>query len=342
MQRWTMGMVFLIILLIGLTGLAKGRELVVYTYDSFVSWGPAKYIEERFEAIYGVDIVFVATGDSGEMLSKLIAERDAGGTPADIFIGIGSTDLPRVKRHNLFTPLTEDDVPQLYRIPNDLRVDETGSVIPYEHGFITLVYDSEVVSESEVPRTFEELTQPRYRDMLAVQDPRQSIVGHDFLMWTIAEYGENYRDYWERLDSTILTITGGWSEAYSLFLEGEVPMVVSYSTDTAYSVIANESTRYRVLLLNDQGYRQILGMGIVNGTDDFGLARAFLDFVLSPEVQGQIPTTEWMFPANPSAELPDQFRQFAVVPADPVVLPIELIAENDDRWLREWSRQILR
>src|SRR5690606_17962346 len=45
---------------------AHAAELVVYTYDSFVSWGPAEAIEAGFESAHpGVDVVFVAPGSSG-------------------------------------------------------------------------------------------------------------------------------------------------------------------------------------------------------------------------------------------------------------------------------------
>ena len=56
-------------------------------------------------------------------------------------------------------------------------------------------------------------------------------------MWTIAEYGDpGYLEFWERLAPNLLTVTGGWSAAYSQYEAGEAPMMVSYSTDTAAGV----------------------------------------------------------------------------------------------------------
>jgi thiamine transport system substrate-binding protein len=323
---------------VGLLGKAQVPQLVVYTYDSFAAWGPAAFIEEEFERTHNVDIVFIATADSRAMLAKLLAEREAGSQGCDVFIGIEAADLARVKREGLFLPLAREELPWLRAVPQELLVDPELAAIPYEHGYITFVYDSQALATEEVPRTFEELLDPRYRKMLILEDPRTSSPGLSFLLWTIHQFGEpGYLDYWRALLPNILTIAGGWSEAYDLFLAGEGPIVLSFSTDTAYSVIETGSARYKVMLLNNQGYRNIYLMGIVRGTAQAGLAKEFLNFILSPAVQEKIPTTEWMFPANREALLPVEFYQYAVVPPWPVMLSPEEVGRNLDRWLREWS-----
>ncbi len=320
----------------------EGGKLVVYTYSSFAAYGPAKFIETEFEKRFNIDVVFVATGASREMLSRLIAEKRAGRIEADVFVGVEAADTPRAKKRDLFEPLTEKDVPLLLGVPPALRFDPAGTLIPYEHGFVTLVHDSKALSPDKAPKTFEALTDPKLKDTLIVQDPRTSSVGYAFLLWTIAQYGDpGYLDYWKRLKPTILTIPLGWSEAYAMFLAGEAPMVVSFSTDNAFDQIFNNQDRIKVLLLNDQGYRTIFGMGVVKGTDNPKMAREFLNFMLSKEVQEKLPTTEWMFPVHPEAQLPERFRELAVIPPNPVVLPLEEIEKNGDRWLKEWERKFL-
>jgi thiamine transport system substrate-binding protein len=325
-----------------LAGEAQVPQLVVYTYDSFASWGPAAFIEEEFEKEHGVDVQFIATADSRAMLAKLIAEREAGEQGADVFIGVEAADLAKAKEFNLFIPLTAEDVPLLTTVPENLLVDPETVLIPYEHGYITLVYDSETLATADVPRTFEELLNPKYQKMLILEDPRTSSPGLSFLLWTIQHFGDpGYLDYWQRLLPNLLTVAGGWSEAYDLFTAGEGPIVLSFSTDTAYSMIEGGSARYKIMLLNNQGYRNIYLMGVVRGTAQEGLAKEFLNFVLSPAVQERIPLTEWMFPANPEALLPVEFYQYAVVPPQPVMLSPDEVEQNLDRWLREWARIVV-
>lgn len=325
-------------------GSALAQTLVVYTYDSFVSWGPAEAIESGFEAAHpGVDVVFVAPGSSGEVLARLIAELEAGGTDADVFVGISDTQLPRALERGVFEKLDPSLLPNLARVPSDLLFDATGHVVPIDTGYITIVYDSEAIRPEEAPKSLEDLTHPRFARKLIAIDPRTSSVGHAFLMWTIAEYGDpGFEDYWRRLGPNLLTVAGGWSEAYEQFTSGEAPLVVSYSTDTAYGVMYEGSDRYRAILLDGAAYRQIEAMGVVRGTDDAELAHAFLDYLLSEEVQSLIPTTNWMFPANQEAKLPPEWEAYALVPEKAVWLEPDRIAENEARWLRAWAEQIVR
>ncbi|MFQ6090489.1 MAG: extracellular solute-binding protein, partial [Candidatus Bipolaricaulia bacterium] len=172
--------VFLVVLLLtsasvlGLLGQAQVPRLIVYTYDSFASWGPAPFIEEEFEKEHRVDVQFVATADSRAMLAKLIRERATGEQGADVFIGVEAADLPTIWAHGLFIPLTVEDVPELANLPPGLLIDPQREAIPYEHGYITFVYDSQVLAVEDVPRTFEELLDPQYRKMLILEDPRTS------------------------------------------------------------------------------------------------------------------------------------------------------------------------
>lgn len=318
----------------------KQSKLVVYTYDSFVSYGMGPALEEKFEEKYDLDLQFVATGDSRQMLSRLKRELRNEQAQADVFVGVERNDAPLATEEDIFVPLQEEDIPALSSVPRRLLFDSELRLIPYEYGYITLVYNEDMMETSEVPTTFEELTDPRYEDSLILEDPRTSSPGYSFLLWTIDEYGEDYLDYWERLLPSVLTISGGWSEAYKTFLNGEAPMVVSFSTDTAYSVIAEGDANQKVLLLNNEGYSNIYAAGVVKSSDKKEWGKKFLDLLLSPGIQEKIPTTEWMFPANRNARLPIKFYQYAVKPPAAAEVPLSEIEQNGDRWLSEWSKAI--
>ena len=322
--------------------LAKGSEpkLVVYTYDSFVSYGLAPALEKEFEDKYEVDLQFVATGDSRSMLARLKRELRAGESRADVFVGVERNDAPLATKEDIFSPLKKEDLPPLSSVPDRLFFDPQLRLVPYEYGYITLVYNEEKIKTAEVPTTFEELTDSQYRNSLILEDPRTSSPGYSFLLWTVSRYGEDYLDYWKRLLPNVLTVAGGWSEAYKMFLNGEAPLVVSFSTDTAYSVIVEGDANQKVLLLNNQGYSNVYAAGIVRSSEKKEWGKKFLNLLLSPQMQEKIPTTEWMFPANREARLPVKFYQYAVRPPIAAEVPLVEIEQNEERWLREWSRAI--
>jgi thiamine transport system substrate-binding protein len=331
--------IVLSLLVLGALGAAAGAEqLVVYTYRSFVKWGPAAAIEEAFEAAHpGVDLVWVAPAGGAEMLSRLIAELASGGSGADVFLGISAMDLPRALAHTVFRPYDPALIPNLAQVPEDLLFDRTGHVVPFDHGYVTFVA-SDALREDLVPRTFSDLLRPELKEKIILQDPRTSTTGLAFLLWTVARFGEDWTEFWRALLPNTLTITKGWSEAFAMFEAGEAPIVLSYSTDAAYAYITAGSLRYRVLTPDGEAARLVEGMGIVRTSEKADLAHAFLDLVLSREVQELIPTSQWMFPVNREATLPPDFARYAVLPEVPVFLDPAYAAEHLEAWLDQWQQ----
>ena len=294
----------MVILMICVSPLLAAREkIVVYTYDSFVSWGPAAALKEAFSEKYDCDVEYVTAGGGKATLSRLIAERDAGGTNADLFMA-ELNDVPRIANYDLFMPLTTEDVPNMATVPEDLA-------------------------------------HPAYARQLICEDPRTSSTGFSFLLWTIAHFGEDgYLDFWRSIRHSLLTITQGWGEGWSLLTHGEAPLLVSFSTDTAYAAISGDPLRYRAYAPGEEGYRTVYGIGVIKGTRHAMLAKEFIDLLLSAEIQELIPTTEIMFPANSNAKLPPAFQEYAIVPQASLSLPLDIVGERMDEWLHAWETVI--
>ncbi|MFO8034705.1 MAG: thiamine ABC transporter substrate-binding protein [Candidatus Bipolaricaulota bacterium] len=326
----------LVLLAVGLTPTAE--ELLVYTYDSFVAWGPAQEIKEEFEEAHpGVELVWIAPGDSSEMLSRLIGELELGLPTADVFLGVADVEVHRALEHEAFLPLETELIPNLEYVPEDIRLDEDAYVVPYDYGYVTFVYDDEALPAEHVPETLEDLLRPALKDKIILQDPRTSSPGLSFLLWTIAHFGEEWTEFWRQLRPNVLTVTTGWTESFEMFQAGEAPIVISYATDEAYSYIVHGDLRYRVLTPGGEGYRQVEYMGVVRTTDNPKLAHTLLNIVLSHQVQELIPTSQWMFPANEDADTPADFQEYAIIPENPVALDLDLVAENLEEWISEWQ-----
>ena len=134
----------------------------------------------------------------------------------------------------------------------------------------------------------------------------------------------------------MLTVTPGWSESYGLFTKGEAPMVLSYTTSPAYHAIEEGSDRYRALSFPEGHYLQIELAGMIEDSDRPKLARDFLAFVVSPQFQDIIPTTNWMLPAaKTSKPLPGAFEAL-VEPTKTFLFSPEEVAQNRRAWIDEW------
>jgi thiamine transport system substrate-binding protein len=327
--------VFLAVSALLFPALAAGADLTVYAYDSFVSeWGPAGKVIPKFEKLHGVKVDMISVGDAGQVLNRAILEKNR--PRADILLGIDNNLLAKAIDAGVLLPYRS---PNLRLIPEELRFDPTHHVTPFDHGYFAIVYDSRRLDDP--PQSMEDLLRPEYRDKIILEDPRTSSPGLGFLLWTVAVYGDNYREYWERLRPNILTVTEGWDTAYGLFTSGEAPMVLSYTTSPPYHVEYEETTRYRAAIFREGNYLQIEGMGILRGTKNLDLARKFIDFILTEDFQEEIPLTNWMLPVNPAVKLPDSF-DYAPNPVKILSLPSSRIEANQEAWIEGWLEVMTR
>jgi thiamine transport system substrate-binding protein len=300
------------------------EELVVWTYDSFVSeWGPGGRIAESFKAETGISVRFVSQGDGGALLSRAIAEGK--NANADILLGLDQNLAPKAIKAGLFIPYKPKGADG---IPAGLIMDPQFNTTPYDYGHFALVYDSERIPNP--PASLEDLTKAEFKRKLILMDPRTSTPGLGFLLWTKAVYGDGWRDYWLRLAPSILTITEGWDSGYGLFVAGEAPMVLSYATSPAYHLEYDNTERYKAAVFTQGHTVQIEGAGILKTTQKLGKAQLFMDFMLGSDFQGLLPLTNWMYPVM-DFPLPASYR-LAVKP--PVILANPSLSEEE---LREWA-----
>jgi thiamine transport system substrate-binding protein len=226
------------------------------------------------------------------------------------------------------------DIPAL-----DLPVDWADDVfLPYDWGWFAFVYDKARLINA--PGSFEELIASD--TSIVIQDPRSSTPGLGLLMWVKAAYGDRAPEIWEGLAPRIVTVTPGWTEAYGLFLEGEADMALSYTTSPAYHLIAEDDASKRAALFSEGHYLQVETAAAMAGSDQPELAREFLAFMLSPEIQDIIPTTNWMYPARmPEGGLPEGFEAL-VQPEKSLLLDPQEARDARvgaiDEWLAALSR----
>lgn len=338
---WSIVLFFFVMTPLCLTARGNGDEtgsstLKVYCYDSFSSeWGPGPAIADAFFEQTGIAVEFHAPGDAVTVLNQLILEK--GKSVADVVVGLDNVLLSRTLDAEILEPYKS---PGLINVPESLIFDRSYSMTPFDYGHFAICYDSEVLPVP--PRSLEDLTSEIYADSLVLMDPRTSTPGLGFLLWTVAVYGDNWVDYWNRLKPSILTITDGWSQGYTLFTAGEAPMVLSYGTSPVYHAEYEGTDRYRAAEFSEGHVVQIEGMGISAGTQNRDAAEDFIDFMLTEEAQMSIAMSNIMLPVNENLDLPESF-EMALVPERTITGPqggpdSDEIEKIIDLWTEVFSR----
>lgn len=309
---------------------AQAQELptlTVYTYDAFAAeWGPAPGLKEGFEAHCECTIDFVTADSSIGALRR--AQLEGSSTSADIILGLDTATLGEGKATGLFTEhgLTLDGL--------DIPLDWADPIfVPVDYGYFAFVYDTEQLREP--PTSFEELAALPSDFKIVIQDPRASTPGLGLILWIKAVYGDRAAEIWEAIAPNVLTVTNGWSESYDLFLAGEADMVLSYTTSPAYHVVAEDEHRYAAAKFEEGHYTQIEVAGILASSPNVDLAREFLAWLVTPEAQAVIPTTNWMYPVvEPEGGLAPGFEAM-IDPSPALLLDAETVTENTRAWIDE-------
>ena len=324
------------------------RILTVMTHDSFDA---SDEVVAAFQEACNCQVQFLRSGDAGLMLNQAILSK--GNPLADVIYGVDNTFLSRALEGDILEPY---ESPALAQIRDDLELDPSYHMLPVDYGDVCLNYDKTWFEEQNLapPENLEDLTQPEYENLLVVENPASSSPGLAFLLATIAWFGETgdytYLDYWADLRANGVLVTPGWEDAYygnfTYASDGDRPLVVSYASSPPVEVFfaegAFDEAPTGVVTGDGSCFRQVEFVGILQGTEQRELAEQWIAFMLGETFQEDIPLKMFVFPANSEAELPEVFREFAVVPENPAELPVEAIEENREAWIEAWTQTVLR
>lgn len=315
------------------SGPTESGTLTVITHDSFAL---ADETISKFRADSGYEVQFVAPGDAGTVVNQLILTKDA--PLGDVVFGIDNTFAGRAIEAGVLAPY---DSPALPEEAKGMAADEASSLTPIDYGDVCLNADTDWFENRElaVPQTLDDLLKPEYSDLLVVSNPASSSPGLAFLIATIGVKGDpGYLDYWKALKANGLKVVRGWTEAYTVEFsgssgKGDRPLVLSYSSSPAYEP-ATEA-------LTQTCFRQVEYAGVIAGAQNEVGARKFIDFLLSDEVQAQIPEQMYVYPVNPAIELPEEWREHAAVVDAPISVPVAEIATKRDQWIKDWTAEVI-
>ena len=320
------------------------RVLTVMTHDSFAI---SESVVVYFETQYNVDVQFLEVGDTGTAVNKAALSKE--NPLADVFYGVDNTFLSRALDEEIFEVYQS---PVLKDINPIFILDKSYRALPVDFGDVCINYQKSFFIENNlaVPDSLEDLIDPDYEGLLTVQNPATSSPGLAFLMTTIGYYGEDgYLEYWEELVANGVNIVNDWETAYySAFSQagGTDPMVVSYGSSPPFEVLfADEpldDAPTAAVTSPGTCFRQIEFVGILNGTPHRELAEKWIDYMLSPEFQEDIPLNMYVFPVNDNAVLEETFRKYLEVPEVTADISPDMIAGNREKWINDWTESVLR
>lgn len=323
---------------------ADGGKVRLIAHDSFAL---SQDVLDSFTDETGITVEVLQGGDAGTVVNQAILAK--GKPQADVLFGIDSTFLTRALDEEIFVPYEAAD---LDLVNPSFLLDPDHRVTPIDYGDVCLNYDKAWFADAGLtpPSSLQQLTDPAYRDLLVVENPATSSPGLAFLLATIDTFGDDgWEGYWEDLVANGVSVTDDWEGAYygefsgGLASEGTRPIVVSYASSPPVEVVFADPpvTEAPTGVVTEGCYRQVEAAGILAGTEKEEEARRLIDFLLSEEVQADVPLSMYVYPVRDGVALPEVFTAHAAAPTTVAELAPAAIDEDREAWIAAWTEIVL-
>jgi thiamine transport system substrate-binding protein len=312
-----------------------GATVTIATHDS---WAMSEKVLADFKAKTGITVKIQPHGDAGELTNKLVLTK--GNPLADGVFGIDNTFASRAVDEGVLAKYPAHQPPSASAF--DLAGGGGDYLTPIDFGDVCVNIDDTWFAKRKIapPKTFADLADPTYKNLLVTPGATSSSPGLAFLAATNGTYGDGWKDYWKKLVANGVKIDAGWEDAYTVDFtagggRGDRPIVVSYSSSPPFTVPKGADKPTTSALL-DTCFRQVEYAGVLKGADNPKGAEEFIDFMLSHEFQSALPENMYVYPVDTSVPLPPDWAKWAPVSPDPVEVPAADITAHRTDWLRDW------
>jgi thiamine transport system substrate-binding protein len=271
------------------------------------------------------------------MLEKVVTGRDS--INVDVVLGIDNTIFYNVLRDSVFL---EYEPQNLKHVDESLIFDKTYHVIPVYYSQLAFIYNSFAIEKP--PITFGEMQDGKFKKKIVLMHPSSSSLGRAMLLWSVAAFGENgYGHFWRSVKENIYSIAENYDDAYNMFLAGQAPLVIGYSTTPVYHLQKENSDKFRSTIPTEGSFNLIRAAGICRWTEKQELAKRFMEYLLSDDFQNFIPDNMWMYPANDKVNNGLDFELLPVSKKDySTSLSQWSIRRRLQKWIVQWESIMLK
>lgn len=281
-------------------------------------------IVKEFQERTGIKVELVQ-GGTGELLSRVAAEAENPG--ADIFWGGGAESLEAFGEN--FEPyVTEEDemIPDVFK--SETNVWTGFSALP-----MVIMYNEDMVEESEVPASWEDLLDEQWTGKIAFTDPSKSGSAYTQLVTMLTGYEDDGDEGWNfvndfvaNLDGTVLS---GSSMVPKGVADGEFPVGITLE-EAAYRYIAGGAPVN--VTYPEEGTSAVPdGVALVKGAKNNDNAQEFIDFLVSKDVQEMIVEDFSRRAIRDDVDPPEGLMAFDEIP----------LVEYDFQWSADNKEEVL-
>lgn len=262
--------------------LSSAHALTVYTA------GPgslAKSLASGFEQQTGVKVtVFQAT--TGKVMARLEAEQ--ANPQADVLISASWDTAEDLHQRGWLLPFHSANAD---KVPANLK---SADYIAQGVSALGIVWNSK--SGTPEPKEWRDLTQPAFKDMVTTPDPALSGASLDLLIGLQNSMGDQAWQLFDDLKKNGMVVSGPNAQAVTPVMQGAKAAVFGAVDYVSYGNI-QQGESLKVIFPASGTVIAPRPMMILKTSQHADDAKAFIDYVLSPEGQARV-ADAWLMPAR--------------------------------------------
>jgi iron(III) transport system substrate-binding protein len=253
---------------------AKGDGKVV-VYGSVVPQA-MEGLHQAFKKKYGIDVEYWR-GDSTKVSERALTEWRAGRPGFDVVEGNRGVQLI-MRAEGLFTKYIP---PSSEKFPAKMK-EKDALITPWRVLPISILYNTDMVKAVDLPKTFDDLLDPKWTGKISIPDPTRHTTTAQFL-WNLRQFkGDKWLDYVKALARQKPILVESLAPVTTTVIKGEAQVGITY---IKYIKQYKGPVTYIPMdkYLTDPNYMSLSGKAAhVNA------AKLYIDFACSAEGQKEI------------------------------------------------------
>lgn len=300
-------------------------KVVVYNCNTDDWTAP---IIKEFQEKTGIEVELVG-GGSGELIARVKAESE--NPLGDVIFG-GAPDSYKAIRDSL-EPY--ESAEKKY-INEDFIVEDNSfynvTIDPY-----AMAYNTDLVSEDEAPKGWEDLLDQKWKGKIALADPSKSSSTYSVLITMMQKLGGDFSTIEALVDNLDSKIASGSSAQIKGLSDGEYAVTATFE-EAILKYISNGA--HMKIVYPQEGTAVSSGcIGIIKDCKNEENAKLFLDFVLSKEVQETFGTYN-IRSVRTDVEVPDTMEALSDFKYD--IYDLDYGVEHREEFLKQWQDYVTR
>ena len=253
-------------------------------------------LHKGFEKKYGIPVEYWRSSSTG-VSERALTEWRAGKPGFDVVEGNRGVQLI-MRDEGLFTKYIP---PSSEKFPAQFK-EKDGMITPWRVLPISILYNTELVKPAEVPKTLDDLLNPKWSGKLSIPDPTRHTTTAQFL-WNLSKFkGEKWLDYVKALAKQQPILVESLAPVTPTIIKGEALVGITY---IKYVKQYKGPVSYVLMdkYLTDPNYMSLSGKAAHPNA-----ARLYIEYVCSAEGQktvseeGEFPLYPGIFPAIKDSE----------------------------------------